>query len=509
MFSSEDETELHARVERALRQKGAVTERYIEFEDRYENRFDVQFLSVRAESQEFRKISATINWCRLAVESIANRMSIAGFLTSLDEERDIDLTTGEPVGDSVDELLWDWWQAADMDKESRLTNTEALLQGSGYVIVNWPVDEAGKPAKYPEFIMATPNEMYAVYDPRTRDIVEAYQWWVSDPLAAETRFDRGSVYTKNEIIPIRRDGEQWTVDGEREVEVHGLNFVPVAHVVNRARLTDHAGRSEITDLCDIQDFATRLLTNTQFAQEFLAVPLRHVAGISAEDFMSSDGGSSSVWHAYMSSLLATENPDAKFGQLGGADLRNFTEVFNMLARQAAAVSSLPPHALGLSTSNPASADAIRSGESNLVQRIQDRSASFEQGWERAMKIALLWHDNLEGSGVADPDRARRMRIETTWNNPETPTTSAKADAVTKLRQSKIISGRQALEDMGYAPEKIKRILHELADERAAEMAFDWEAGLNDDEAVPPPVDAVGQDSAETAREIYQEVRSGG
>lgn len=470
------------RFQRARELQGGRYARYEEYTSRYENEYEPPVLTMRMD-EKVRPFVSTVNWCRLCIESLANRMSIAGFITSLDKDRAID-ENGEPVGVSIDEKLWDWWQAANMDKESRLAHTEALLQGIAYVIVNLP-----KGQDHPEFILGTSRNMYATYDPRTREVQEAYQWYNSmDDDTAEV--DRGVVYTKNEIIPlVRSPFGDWEVDREG-IEPHNLGIVPVAPIVNRAKVGDRNGRSEITDIIPLSDFATRLMTNAQLAQEILAMPLRHVSGMSQEDFVGPDGTPTPQWKAYFSSLLVAEDPQAKFGQMPGADLRNFTDMFNMLAKQVSSVSGLPPHALGLTTSNPASAEAIRSGESNLVMRIMDRSAAFEQGWELAMRIALIW-DGYE--------EARTMRIETTWNNPETPTYTSKADAVTKLRGMKIIPNVQAMEDLGYSPEKIRKNQQLLREEAEQEMGFNWgtAGSLNDQSGLPEASDDSGQGAPPT------------
>lgn len=418
----------------------------------YDNRATVANLNVSAPAN-VRMFETSVNWCRLVVDSIANRMNVQGFVTSL--------------GDAVNEQLWDWWQYADMDKESHLAHIEALVQGRAYIITNWAPD-----SDFPEWAVATSETVRVQYDPRTRKVVRAIQVYRGDDeVDLEARY--GALYELDATYHLERAaGTDWVVV---DVEEHNLGIVPVTPMVNRARISDRYGRSEIEDIIPISDFATRLMTNAQVAQEFLAIPQRYAIGVAREDFQDGDGQMTSAWKAYTGAYVALENAEAKLGQLPGADLRNFTEMFNMLARQVASLSSLPPHAVGIVSSNPVSADAIRAGEAPLVQRIMDRCSAFEQAWEEAMRIALVW------SGRED---ARQMRIETNWANPETPTYSAKADAVTKLKQAGIYSVAVSLEEMGFSPEKIEQTLQHLREEQEMSLGIPYPQMIGPDDTEP-------------------------
>jgi hypothetical protein len=91
---------------------------------------------------------------------------------------------------------------------------------------------------------------------------------------------------------------------------------------------------------------------------------------------------------------------------------------------------LPPHMLGYTSDNPASADAIRSSEAMLVKKAERRTKRFGSAWQQAMRLALWVRDG------EPPDKTRR--IETVWRNPATPTLAAQTDAAVKLVQAGII-----------------------------------------------------------------------
>jgi hypothetical protein len=127
----------------------------------------------------------------------------------------------------------------------------------------------------------------------------------------------------------------------------------------------------------------------------------------------------------------------------------------MLVTQIAAIAGLPPHYLGLSSDNPASADAIRSAEASLVKKALRKQRGFGGSWEQLMRLALAIK---YGVSLEDLD-PRFDKIETQWADPTTPTPGAKADAAVKLTSGDrpIITLAQAREDLGYTKEQIDRM----------------------------------------------------
>ena len=180
--------------------------------------------------------------------------------------------------------------------------------------------------------------------------------------------------------------------------------------------------------------------------EMMAVPQRLLFGVSADDIgaqQSPLGDGKGHFDAYLARILAFEDPDAKAMQFNAAELMNFVNVLRELAKQAAAITGLPPQYLSSSTDNPASAEAIRASESRLVKTVETKARVFGSAWEQAMRVA--WK-------VMNPDEQvppEWYRLETVWRDPATPTFASRADATVKLQAAGIIPLRQARLDMGY------------------------------------------------------------
>lgn len=387
---------------------------------------------------EMRNLIAQIGWPRTYIDSIEERLDIEGFRLA--------------GSDEADERLWSWWQSNNMDVESGLAHTDALIYGRSFVTVS-----AGD-NNIPVIRAESPLNMWADIDPVTRRVTRAVRFYQSpyEPVArGATLFlpDRTVLLSRN-----REGTSEWEVT--RTIR-HDLGVVPVVPVVNRARLAratpygDYLpglyGQSEITpELRSVTDAAARIMMNMQAAAELMAVPQRLLFGVAQEALGSSDSASTAL-EAYYARIIAVEDADAHATQFSAAELRNFTEVLQELSKQAASYTGLPPQYLSFSTENPASAEAIRSSEARLVKKCERKARTFGGAWEEVMRLAMLIVDGFI------PESAYRM--ETLWRDPATPTFAAKADAVTKLYANGqgIIPKERARVDLGYSVEERRQM----------------------------------------------------
>jgi hypothetical protein len=404
---------------------------------------------------EMRALQTVINWPRLVVDSLEERLDVEGFRMTGQEN-------------NSDDRLWAWWQANRLDEESSLGHIEALVQGQAAVFVGANEEDPTTPLITVESLAG----IRIIIDRRTGKVqyaVRIYEWDEAD------RPTRAAVYLPEVTRYYHTSSPAfWKLDYQVR---HSLPVVPVVPLINRARLSDRAGRSEMADIIPLTDAACRSMSNLQGAQELLAVPSRYVFGASEGDFVGPDGVAKTTWEAYMGRINAIENTEAKVQQVPGADLRNFTEVIRFYAQTVSSLSGLPPEYLGVSSDNPSSADAIRMLETRLIKRAERKARAFGESWEQVMRIGLLITDGKL------PDDAFRM--ETVWRDPATPTYAAKADAVVKLVSAKDAQGRSILpidaarEELGMSFEKRRRLLA-LEDDDPAVRFLAVDGTLNDD-----------------------------
>lgn len=374
-----------------------------------------------------RKLLAHVGYPRVYVDAIAARQELEGFRLG--------------GADEADEELWDWWQANNLDVESTLGHTDALIHGRVYVTVSQPdpnIDIGVDPA-VPIIRVEPPTALHAVVDPRTRQVTKA--------IRAVYDADGTEVVMATLYLPDRTLA--WTkVEGEWKPVInvtHGLEMVPVVPIFNSTRLSDPYGSSEITpELRSMTDAAARILMNMQATAELMAVPQRLLFGVKPEELGVDPETGQSLFDAYLARILAFEDPDSKAQQFSAAELMNFTNALQELAKQVASYTGLPPQYLSTQSDNPASAEAIRSSESRLVKTVERKNLIFGGAWEQVMRVAY----KVMKGGDVPPDY---LRMEAIWRDPSTPTYAAKADAAAKLYANGVgvIPKERARMDMGY------------------------------------------------------------
>jgi hypothetical protein len=413
--------------------------------------------------EELKQFTVMVNWPRVTVDAIEQRLDVTGFRM--------------PGTDSADSALWDVWQYNNMDERAGFTHTDSLAIGRSYVCVGTNDEDSD----YPLISVESPGEMIAVRDPRTHQVTAGLRMYGERDSNGVIFDNRATLYLPNVTRWLILDGGNW-VD-ELDPDEHKLGVVPVVPFINRNRATRDITRSvlegvtEMFDVIPIADSASRALTNAQLAQETVAVPQKYVLGMSKGDFVDESGNPLPVWASYFGSIWANsgKKSDVEVGQLPSADLSNFETMVNMYARLASGVTSLPIEYFGMNTQNPPSADGQRAGETRLIKKSERKQVSFGNSWEDVQRLVLRFQ-----SGEWDPNA---RRLETLWRDAGTPTVAQVTDAVVKEYQSGLTDWETAQESLGRSPETIARmksrrqadidnqkILNEAAQYRVTEIA---------------------------------------
>jgi hypothetical protein len=382
-----------------------------------------------------------IAWPLLVVDSVEERLDVEGFRL--------------PDEDAADDDMWRVWQANSCDEESQLAHVDALVMRRSYIAVGANEEDLDTPL----VTFESPLEVFADVDPRTRRVTGALRRWRSDtPTSTQLNLARVHEDFATLYLPDR------TVhyEGGKEVDrdEHGLGVVPIVPLVNRSRLSDRWGRSELTPILPLAHAANKIATDMMVAAEFVALPLRGIFGVGPDDLEDQDGNKMTALQAILGRLLTLPDADgtAKQFEFTSANLSNFHDTINQLAKLVASIAGLPPHALGFTTDNPASADAIRSAEARLVKRAERKQRAFGGAHEQAMRIVRRIQ-----SGDWDPGL---KRLETIWRDASTPTVAMRADAAVKMYNLPvpIVPLRQTREDLGYTEAQIARM--EAEDDKA-------------------------------------------
>jgi hypothetical protein len=353
---------------------------------------------------ELRSLRLVLNYSRSVVNAYDERLELEGFR----------------VGGAVhaEQRFQDWWQKNNLDEESSLGHVEALVAKRAFIVVG---DNPEDP-ETPIFTVEPSNAIKIERDPRTQEVTYGLRLYSS---YGSNQPDRATLYERDATRFFRKGQGGWKPDPEFDDDEHGMGHVSFACLVNRARLSERDGRSEIQDVLEIQDAACRTMTNLQAAQELLAVPQRYALGVTESDFQDQNGDTVGAWEAYIGRIFALKNSEAKVGEFSAAQLETFTSTAMFYARQVTAVSGVPLRYLGIAGDvNGSSGDSIREDDTKLNKRAERMQRNFSGGWEEAMRIGARRID-----GKWDPKLAK---LEAIWRDPSTPTRGSMADAAVKL-----------------------------------------------------------------------------
>lgn len=359
------------------------------------------------------------NLGRLAVSALSERLRPIGFRMD-----------GMPATE-----LWNWWLDHDMDQLAPLVHREALALGSGFVSV-W-ADADGRPVVAAE----SAHQVAILTDPATREVIGAVKRW-------ETRKGTDVVlFEADKVTKLHSDAiGAGPTTGFRTVEVldNPLGVCPVVPFVNADRLLSK-GESELTDLVPLLDALNKVLADTMAVSEANARQRRFAAGVEAVE---DENGNAINPFPPGDQMLLSESPDTKFGTLPGSDLTPYEGQVRVLLSQIMAVSGLPAHMVGVLTSSPSSADALRAAEASLTARAQARAATFGKSWERVAQLVLAVQTGR------DP---LSFRPSIQWADASTRSVAQEADATSKLVAAGILPRSYALRKLGYPADEIAAI----------------------------------------------------
>jgi hypothetical protein len=406
-----------------------------------------------------------INWPQMIVDAIEERLDIEGFR--------------RPDSVSGDTQIWEIWEANDMDAGSQRTHVEALTLGRAYVTVGSPDSKDDPPIITDESAL----DMIAVADPRTRATSAALRRWSSTGIEGAAQADMATLYLPDQTLTYAKNkSSTWE---KTTVDKHDLGAVPVVPILNRARRKKPLGVSELRLVIPLSDAACKIATDMMTGANFHALPRYWATGVSESDFVDQDNNPVSVWQTVTGRIFASENDQAKIGALAASDLSNFHKTLVALAQLVSSLCGLPPHYLGFSTDNPASAEGIKSSEARLVKRAERKQGMFDVGWEQVVRVAMRLH-----TGAWDP---QLRRLKTDWRNASTPTEAQASDAAVKTYQAGIVPLRFTRRRLRFSDPEIAQM--ELMDaEDAAQMARPTAAelyDLRDPTANPAPPVATG------------------
>ncbi|MGV9352292.1 phage portal protein [Streptomyces misionensis] len=421
---------------------------------------------------QLRGLHTVLGWPRIGV-------------TALEERLDLEALRWADGSDSTD--LEAIAAANDLYDEASLAHTDALVYGRCYLTVG--SGDCGSSDCPPLICVESPRDMAVLWDARSRAVLAALKEVEPEALGLPAGQPSYVLYLPDQTIQVAPDPTVGWVVLERDE--HKLGIPPVTRMANRQRTADRLGRSEITpEVMSITDAACRTLMGMEVAREFFAAPQRYILGASESAFQDAEGNAKSAWDTYIGRVLALERDEdgqvPQVGQFAAHDPSAYTKVIDLYARIMATQLGLPPHYLGYTSDNPASADAIRSTEAQLVKRAERRQRRFGHVWSEALRLAL-WVQ------TGEPPAKDRV-IEPVWRNAATPTVAASTDAAVKLVTAGILAPNSpvTLQMVGLTAMQQQQVLADQQRAQGQQAMQDVLARLGKIQAIGQPDAAANQ-----------------
>lgn len=373
------------------------------------------------EALKGRLLRLPVNYCRHAVDTLADRLQVEGFAASGDTARDL--------------ALWARWRRAGLVETSDAVHRAALVHGRCPVSV-WS-DGGGRSRVRAE----DPRQCVVEVDPASGVAVRALKRWQASGHGQALLFGPDAVWRLRTATPVPA-GAMLPLEGWVVVERLGnpLRVVPVVELVPRG------GVSELADIAPLVDALTKIMSDAMVSAEFGARPRRYTLGVEIKEDDQGNPINPFVDSPMRIWQLEGKRDEAQIGQLDPASLGPYAELAAVLTHQIAALAALPPHLAGIRQDQPASAEALRAAESALSARARTRQRALGAGWAQVVKLAT----------EVDTGRPAPEAVEVLWTDPETSSPAQAADAVTKLVQSGILSVDGALDRLGYSPEQVEQ-----------------------------------------------------
>lgn len=401
--------------ERELQEWRAVAERHLDAQaaraSRYQQYFDgeepIPVILDSEERQAFRSFlrEAGANWCELVANAVAERLAVTGFRFAG--------TGGEEA--------WQIWQANQMDADAELVQSDALVCGSSFVLVQ---PDADNPSGV-EMTAESPLEATVLYEPGSRRRRAAgYKRF------GEQGGDPAYPGRRTEVLILPDVIATWHADstGPAEQAPNPAGAVGMIELTPQPR-TRGWPRSELHSCIPIQDRINTVLFARLVATDYSAFRQIWATGVKiARTVVTSDDGTEVTrpirpYDIGANRLLANENPEARFGSFPESALRGYLDSVEQDVNQMAAITQTPPHYLLGQIAN-LSADAIKAAEAGLVSKARRRSLHLGEGWETVARYSL---------GLTGHPAAADLGGEVIWADFETRSVAQLADSLVKMR----------------------------------------------------------------------------
>ena len=397
------------------------------------------------------------NFMNVVVDSLAERLKVIGF-NSEDED--------------FAEWAWTLWQQNRMDYTQVVVHTEAVMLGDSYILCDWDQE-----TERPRWTHQMPEMILPHYNETSRQIDWVSKKWISHPHLGDEPETRLNLYYPDRVEKFRARGGVWAPfqdEMDEEWPVPWLDRagaplgIPLIHFRNRPMGNDF-GQSEIVNVIPMQDLLNKTLIDLTMILDTLAFPQRYTLNVnhnsSRLDIMP---GSVAEFHS--------EYDGGQVGQWQAATVDGPLKAIESLVQHIAGTTRTPQHLFQIMGGAP-SGEALKTAESGLVNKAQQRMVNFGNAWEDCLTTALKVQAAF-GSAITVMEDAI---LETTWDDPETRNEQSHMEAL-RIKSELGVTKHQIWRELGYSQDEIDQMDEDGVSESAqqtnigAEILRNFNAG---------------------------------
>ena len=421
----------------------------------------------------WRDLQTVYNRCATVVDAHADRLRVAGFGSDDPIERE---------ADAIAQAAEDLWNRARMDIHEGQIAVERFSMGDAYLLVTLdPTISEPRAQFWPQ----NADECRVHYDeerPGVRDLGAKY-WRQDDEYGRLNLYfaDRIEKYiTRNRApsgIPTGASAfEQYQPDSDTAwpMRLPVNDTVPLFHFANNGRVNTY-GVSELRDVLPIQDQINASLARQAAAEHYLTWRQRALLNV---DLDASERENADTWATGMNKLMvippnAEGEAEPKIAEFSAADMKQFDLVTEKHDIRIGRVSRVPIHYITGET-KAESGRAKRLNEAPFVEKMADRIRESQPTYGDAVEYGL----RVEGVALQPGE----LRV-----NFESPAPMSEEDGweLAAMKADAGIPLEQIWLELGYPPDKIKRMLELKRQERELAMidlgTFEGASAIGEDE----------------------------
>jgi hypothetical protein len=367
-------------------------------------------------------------WGSLIIDSKLDRLEVLGL-------RDKDQSVADRIWGEV-------WQPNDMDAESKLGHSAALLDGRCFANV-WPAEDGSV-----DIALDDCTQMVIEYESGSRKYRRAAlrRWKEGDRLFA-TLYRKDGVFKfqgpkSDTVNPSSVTWEKREVEGEEWPLANPFgDKVPVVELAVNRKLKPGAfpyARGEFEHCLGLLDRINLLTFLGMIVAVWMGFPMRGVLGEKIRrEVLKDDDGNPLIDEATgkektkvkppfevdPGSVFQMENPEAKLAEFKAADRKNLS-IYDEF-QQLAVITKTPRHYFPMDGGIAnIGTETIAAFEGAMIAAVKSDISWLGGGWEELCRLG--------GMALEDPV-VLSQQAETRWKNPEFRTLAEVADAVSKLK----------------------------------------------------------------------------